>query len=122
MPSNCPTAHRMEPAGRRQDGERYKGRVLRAGFADDAMPDSSALWVAADVDGPRQIFEVPRAPGVGHSAGTALGASLSDGYRPDLWNIATWSAEPNYLKLSRRNHQWSWPRSTKRASRRTERH
>lgn len=36
---------------------RYKGRVLRTGFVDDAMPDSSALWLAADADGPRQIYE-----------------------------------------------------------------
>ncbi|MDQ0121034.1 hypothetical protein AB0280_01185 [Pseudarthrobacter sp902506025] len=27
---------------------RYNGQVLRTGFVEDAMPDSSALWIAAD--------------------------------------------------------------------------
>ena len=36
---------------------RFNGQVLRTGFVDDAMPDSSALWIAADHRGPRQIFE-----------------------------------------------------------------
>ncbi|WP_459791917.1 hypothetical protein [Arthrobacter sp. AD-310] len=33
------------------------GRVIRTGFVEEAMPDSSALWIAADQDGPRQMFE-----------------------------------------------------------------
>lgn len=37
---------------------RCKGRVLRTGFVEHAMPDSSALWIAADATGPRQIYEV----------------------------------------------------------------
>lgn len=36
---------------------RHNGQVIRTGFVDDAMPDSSALWIAADKDGPRQMFE-----------------------------------------------------------------
>lgn len=36
---------------------RYYGRVIRTGFVDDAMPDSSALWIAADANDPRQMFE-----------------------------------------------------------------
>lgn len=36
---------------------RLKGRVIRTGYVEHAMPDSSALWIAADSDHPRQIFE-----------------------------------------------------------------
>jgi len=36
---------------------RLNGQVLRTGFVEDAMPDSSALWIAANKDGPRQMFE-----------------------------------------------------------------
>jgi len=36
---------------------RLHGQVIRTGFIEDAMPDSSALWVAADRHGPRQMFE-----------------------------------------------------------------
>lgn len=36
---------------------RLHGQVLRTGFVEDAMPDSSALWIAADRNGPRQMFE-----------------------------------------------------------------
>lgn len=45
------------PAYRREDWSqligafvevRVKGRCLRTGYVDDAMPDSSALWLAAD--------------------------------------------------------------------------
>jgi hypothetical protein len=36
---------------------RLNGQVLRTGFVEDAMPDSSALWIAADRHGPRQMFE-----------------------------------------------------------------
>ena len=36
---------------------RLHGRILRTGFVDAAMPDSSALWIAADQHGPRQMFE-----------------------------------------------------------------
>lgn len=31
-------------------------RVVRAGVVDDAMPDSSALWLAADAAGGRTLF------------------------------------------------------------------
>lgn len=36
---------------------RLHGQVLRIGFVENAMPDSSALWIAADRNGPRQMFE-----------------------------------------------------------------
>ena len=36
---------------------RLHGQVLRTGFVEDAMPDSTALWIAADRHGPRQTFE-----------------------------------------------------------------
>ena len=36
---------------------RHNGKVLRTGFVEDAMPDSSALWIAADNRNSRQIFE-----------------------------------------------------------------
>ncbi|RKO21817.1 hypothetical protein D7Z96_15245 [Pseudarthrobacter phenanthrenivorans] len=36
---------------------RHNGQVIRSGFVDDAMPDSSALWIAADAAHPRQMFE-----------------------------------------------------------------
>ncbi|MCG2624726.1 riboflavin kinase [Arthrobacter sp. I2-34] len=36
---------------------RHDGRVIRTGFVEDAMPDSTALWIAADANGPRQMFE-----------------------------------------------------------------
>ncbi|WP_050056901.1 hypothetical protein [Pseudarthrobacter siccitolerans] len=36
---------------------RFYGRVIRTGFVDDAMPDSSAIWIAANANDPRQMFE-----------------------------------------------------------------
>ncbi|MGM0930496.1 MAG: hypothetical protein ACQEXN_12415 [Actinomycetota bacterium] len=36
---------------------RHDGQVIRTGVVEDAMPDSSVLWIAADADGPRQMFE-----------------------------------------------------------------
>jgi hypothetical protein len=36
---------------------RHDGQVIRTGFVEDAMPDSSVLWIAADANGPRQMFE-----------------------------------------------------------------
>lgn len=36
---------------------RQDGQTLRTGVVDNAMPDSSALWIAADGIQPRQIFE-----------------------------------------------------------------
>jgi hypothetical protein len=36
---------------------RHDGYVIRTGFVEDVMPDSSALWIAADANGPRQMFE-----------------------------------------------------------------
>ena len=35
---------------------RHNGHVIRTGIVEDAMPDSSALWIAADSN-PRQMFE-----------------------------------------------------------------
>jgi len=37
---------------------RLNGQVIRSGMVEDVMPDSSALWLAADSENPRQIFEV----------------------------------------------------------------
>ncbi len=36
---------------------RQNGQVIRTGFVEDVMPDSSVLWLAADRDNPRQMFE-----------------------------------------------------------------
>jgi hypothetical protein len=36
---------------------RQDGKVLRNGMVEDVMPDSSALWLAADAEHPRQLFE-----------------------------------------------------------------
>ncbi|WP_142060356.1 hypothetical protein [Pseudarthrobacter sp. B4EP4b] len=41
---------------------RLHAKVIRTGFVEDAMTDSSALWIAADGHGPRQMFEA----GEGH--------------------------------------------------------
>jgi hypothetical protein len=37
---------------------RLHGQTIRTGLVEDVMPDSSALWLAADSNSPRQIFEV----------------------------------------------------------------
>jgi hypothetical protein len=37
---------------------RHNGRLIRTGTVEDVMPDSSALWIAADPTHPRQMFEV----------------------------------------------------------------
>jgi hypothetical protein len=37
---------------------RHSGRLIRTGTVEDVMPDSSALWIAADLTHPRQMFEV----------------------------------------------------------------
>jgi len=36
---------------------RRDGSVIRTGFVEDAMPDSSALWISAAANDPRQMFE-----------------------------------------------------------------
>jgi hypothetical protein len=36
---------------------RHNGQVIRTGFVEEAMPDSSALWIAADSKNSRQMFE-----------------------------------------------------------------
>lgn len=36
---------------------RHHGQVIRTGFVEDAMPDSSAVWIAADSAHPRRMFE-----------------------------------------------------------------
>ena len=33
------------------------GEVIRAGIVDDAMPDSSLIWIASDEHGTRTLFE-----------------------------------------------------------------
>lgn len=33
------------------------GRLVRAGFVDAVMPDGSMLWLAADYEGSRTLFE-----------------------------------------------------------------
>lgn len=35
---------------------RKDSKMVRAGVVDDAMPDSSALWLAADATGGRALF------------------------------------------------------------------
>jgi hypothetical protein len=37
---------------------RHNGQVIRTGLVEDAMPDSSAVWIAADATHPRRMFEV----------------------------------------------------------------
>lgn len=39
---------------------RHHGKAIRTGFVEDAMPDSSALWLAADATHPRRMFEAAR--------------------------------------------------------------
>lgn len=36
---------------------RQDGRIIRTGFVEDAMPDSTALWLAADGVQPRSMYE-----------------------------------------------------------------
>ena len=36
---------------------RRNGCAIRTGFVEDAMPDSSALWISAAANDPRQMFE-----------------------------------------------------------------
>jgi hypothetical protein len=36
---------------------RHNGQVIRTGLVEDAMPDSSAVWIAADATHPRRMFE-----------------------------------------------------------------
>jgi hypothetical protein len=36
---------------------RHHGQVIRTGFVEDAMPDSSAVWIAADAIHSRQMYE-----------------------------------------------------------------
>jgi len=37
---------------------RRHGEVVRCGTVEDVMPDSSIIWVAADHEHPRALFEV----------------------------------------------------------------
>jgi hypothetical protein len=39
---------------------RKDGEVIRAGVVDDAMPDSSMVWIASDQQAPRTLFEASR--------------------------------------------------------------
>jgi hypothetical protein len=36
---------------------RHQGQIVRTGTVEDVMPDSSALWLAADSSSPREMFE-----------------------------------------------------------------
>jgi hypothetical protein len=36
---------------------RCNGQTIRTGFVEYAMPNSSVLWIAADSNNPRQMFE-----------------------------------------------------------------
>jgi hypothetical protein len=36
---------------------RRNGQLIRTGFVEDVMPDSSVLWLAADRTNARQMFE-----------------------------------------------------------------
>ena len=36
---------------------RQNGQTIKKGIVEDAMPGSSALWIANDHTGPRRIFE-----------------------------------------------------------------
>jgi hypothetical protein len=38
----------------------HHGKTIMTGLVEDAMPDSSALWLLADAVYPRQIFEAAR--------------------------------------------------------------
>jgi hypothetical protein len=40
------------------DEIRHNGHLIRTGTVEVVMPDSSALWIAADPTHPRQMFEV----------------------------------------------------------------
>jgi hypothetical protein len=56
---------------------RHNGHVIRTGFVEDAMPESSALWIAADANNSRQMFEASQ----GHEAWVTpqqLSGDLSD--------------------------------------------
>jgi hypothetical protein len=55
---------------------RLNDRVIRTGFVEDAMPDSSALWIASDANGPRQMFEAAQ----GHEVWVTP-QELADGLR-----------------------------------------
>ena len=60
MTSNRPTAHKHVEWSLLINTFveiRLHGQVIRTGFVEEAMPDSSTLWIAADQDGPRQMFE-----------------------------------------------------------------
>jgi hypothetical protein len=39
---------------------RHKGRIIRTGTIDDAMADSTALWIAGDAAQPRTMYEAAR--------------------------------------------------------------
>lgn len=39
---------------------RRNGRIIRTGTIDDAMADSTALWIAGDATQPRTMYEAAR--------------------------------------------------------------
>ncbi|MDQ0864540.1 hypothetical protein [Arthrobacter globiformis] len=39
---------------------RHGGKTVRAGLVDAVMPDSSALWIAAEGNLPRQMYDAAR--------------------------------------------------------------
>ncbi|MDR6639627.1 hypothetical protein [Paenarthrobacter nitroguajacolicus] len=42
------------------------GKCVRSGLVDDAMPDSSIIWLAADHRNPRTLYEAQEATESGH--------------------------------------------------------
>lgn len=39
---------------------RHNGKIIRAGTVDDAMADSTAVWIAGDAAQPRTMYETLR--------------------------------------------------------------
>lgn len=50
---------------------RRNGELIRTGTVDDVMPDSTALWLAADSSHPQAIYEAAlHYPGLGRTSAT----------------------------------------------------
>ena len=50
----------LESAYRTTVQIRRNGRIIRTGTIDDAMADSTALWIAGDATQPRTMYETVR--------------------------------------------------------------